>query len=155
MFHIFKKAAQTRLVTIGYPQVSAQIPEYFRGAPSFEFSGWRDARPAAEACPTGAIAIEESGGLRRVTVDYGLCIYCGECADADCSGAVKITRDFELAVRERGDLVTTAEYPIAPDGSQGRFRRRTSSPWLPSGAIGYSAVVTRSPRSRTQVQSHG
>ena len=119
MFHIFKKAAQTRLVTIGYPQAPAQIPEYFRGAPSFAFADWRDARPAAEACPTGAIAIEESAGRRRVTVDYGLCIHCGECAEADCSGAVTITRDFELAVRERSDLVTIAEYPIASDGSQG------------------------------------
>ena len=121
MFHIFKKAAQTRLVTIGYPQAPAQIPENFRGAPCFEFAGWRDAHPAAEACPAGAIAIEESEGLRRVTIDYGRCIYCGECSEADGSGAVKITRDFELAVRGRGDLVTIAEYPIAPDGSQGEL----------------------------------
>jgi Ni,Fe-hydrogenase III small subunit/formate hydrogenlyase subunit 6/NADH:ubiquinone oxidoreductase subunit I len=121
MFHIFKKAAQTRLVTIGYPEEPARISEHFRGAPSFEFSGWRDARPAAEACPTGAIAIEESAGRRRVTIDYGFCIYCGQCADADGSGAVKITGDFELAVRERGDLVTTAEYPIGPDGRQGEL----------------------------------
>lgn len=121
MFHIFKKAAQTRLVTIGYPHAPAQIPEHFRGAPTFEFCGWRDARPAAEACPTGAIAIEESSGRRRVTIDYGLCIYCGECAAADQSGAVKVTRDFELAVRKRNDLVTTAEYPIGGDGLQGEL----------------------------------
>jgi len=121
MFHIFKKAAQTRLVTIGYPQAPAHIPEYFRGAPRFELAGWRDARPAADACPTGAIVIEETAGLRRVTIDYGLCIYCGDCAEADRSGAVTITRDFELAVRERGDLVTIAEYPIEADGSQGEL----------------------------------
>jgi Ni,Fe-hydrogenase III small subunit/formate hydrogenlyase subunit 6/NADH:ubiquinone oxidoreductase subunit I len=121
MFHIFKKAAQTRLVTIGYPHAPAHIPEHFRGAPTFEFSGWRDARPAANACPTGAIAIEESERWRRVTVDYGLCIYCGECAAAESSGAVTITRDFELSVRERGDLVTIAEYPVTPDGLQGKL----------------------------------
>ncbi len=121
MFHIFKKAAQTRLVTIGYPQKPAQIPEHFRGAPSFDFSSWRDARPAADACPTGAIAIEQSGASRRVTVDYGHCIYCGQCAEADASGAVRITREFELAVRERGDLIVTAEYPVEADGSQGEL----------------------------------
>jgi Ni,Fe-hydrogenase III small subunit/formate hydrogenlyase subunit 6/NADH:ubiquinone oxidoreductase subunit I len=119
MFHIFKKAAQTGLVTIGYPREHARIPEHFRGAPHFDFSAWRDARPAAEACPTGAIAIEETGGRRRVTVDYGLCIYCGQCAEADASGAVQITRDFELAAHDRNDLILTAEYPIQPDGSQG------------------------------------
>jgi Ni,Fe-hydrogenase III small subunit len=34
---------------------------------------------------------------------------------------VKITRNFELAVRERGDLVVTAEYPIGQNGSQGEL----------------------------------
>jgi Ni,Fe-hydrogenase III small subunit/formate hydrogenlyase subunit 6/NADH:ubiquinone oxidoreductase subunit I len=121
MFHIFKKAAKTGLVTIGYPQKSAVIPENFRGAPRFNFSAWRDARPAAEACPTGAIEIEESGHRRRVKIDYGLCIYCGQCAEADGSDAIEITRDFELAAGERGDLVMTAEYPLEADGSQGQL----------------------------------
>jgi Ni,Fe-hydrogenase III small subunit/formate hydrogenlyase subunit 6/NADH:ubiquinone oxidoreductase subunit I len=119
MFHILRKAAQTGLVTIGYPDRPAQISANFRGAPSFEFDGWQDARPAADACPTGAISIQESEARRRVTIDYGLCIYCGQCAEADNSGAVTITRDFELAARERGDLVTTAEYPLTSDGRQG------------------------------------
>jgi hypothetical protein len=39
MFHIFKKAAQTGLVTIGYPHAPAQIPEHFRGAPELRFCG--------------------------------------------------------------------------------------------------------------------
>src|ERR1035438_10220561 len=121
MFHIFKKAAQTGLVTIGYPQKPALIPENFRGAPRFNFSAWRDARPAAEACPTGAIEIQESDGKRRVTVDSGLCIYCGQCAEADGSGAIEMTRDFELAVGERGDLVIIAEYALMSDGSQGHL----------------------------------
>jgi Ni,Fe-hydrogenase III small subunit/NAD-dependent dihydropyrimidine dehydrogenase PreA subunit len=121
MFHIFKKAAQTRLVTIGYPQAHAQISQHFRGAPRFEFSGWRDARPAAEACPTGAISVEDTNSRRQVAIDYGLCIYCGQCAEADNSGAVTITQEFALAARERGDLITTADYPIEADGSQGEL----------------------------------
>jgi Ni,Fe-hydrogenase III small subunit/ferredoxin len=121
MFHIFKKAAQTGLVTIGYPQAGAHIPDGFRGAPSFDFAAWQDASPACELCPTGAIAIEEYDGRRWVTIDYGLCIYCGQCAEADNSGAVRITRDFELAVRKRSDLLLTAEYLLEADGSQGIF----------------------------------
>jgi Ni,Fe-hydrogenase III small subunit/formate hydrogenlyase subunit 6/NADH:ubiquinone oxidoreductase subunit I len=136
MFHIFKKAAQTRLVTIGYPHAPAQISEHFRGAPEFEFSSWRDARPAADACPTGAIAIEESAGHRRVIADYGRCIFCGECAVADNSGAVKITRDFELAVRDRGDLVTIADYSIGPDG------RQTELVSITSGSSGQNSSLS-------------
>jgi Ni,Fe-hydrogenase III small subunit/formate hydrogenlyase subunit 6/NADH:ubiquinone oxidoreductase subunit I len=121
MFHIFKKSVQTGLVTIGYPQKPAQISAQFRGAPAFDFSAWRDARRAAEACPTGAIQIQDSEARRTVTVDYGLCNYCGECAEADRNGAVRITQYFELAVRERSDLIVTAEYPLSPNRSQGEL----------------------------------
>jgi Ni,Fe-hydrogenase III small subunit/formate hydrogenlyase subunit 6/NADH:ubiquinone oxidoreductase subunit I len=121
MFHIFKKAAQTGLVTIGYPHAPAHIPERFRGAPVFDFSAWRDARPACEVCPTGAISTEELDARRRVTIDYGFCIYCGQCAEADGSGAVKITREFELAARKRDDLISIAEYTVNADGSQGEL----------------------------------
>jgi Ni,Fe-hydrogenase III small subunit/formate hydrogenlyase subunit 6/NADH:ubiquinone oxidoreductase subunit I len=121
MFHIFQKSVQTGLVTIGYPQKPAQISAQFRGAPAFDFSAWRDARPAAEACPTGAIQIHDFDARRSVTVDYGLCNYCGECAEADGTGAVKITQEFELAVRQRNDLIVTAEYALRPDGSQGEL----------------------------------
>lgn len=121
MLHIFIKAAQTRLVTIGYPHAPASIPEHFRGAPQFDFARLKDARPAAEACPTGAISIADQDSVRRVTIDYGLCIYCGECAEADRSGAIQITRDFELAVHKRDALVVTAEYPLDAHGVQGQL----------------------------------
>ena len=119
MFKILKKTAQTGLVTIGYPQAPARISEQFRGAPRFDFAAWRsgpDARAAAEACPTGAIAIRETEHSRHVTVDYGLCIYCGECASADPSGAVQMTREFELAAADRRNLVVTAEYAVDSEG---------------------------------------
>jgi Ni,Fe-hydrogenase III small subunit/formate hydrogenlyase subunit 6/NADH:ubiquinone oxidoreductase subunit I len=116
MFKILKETAQTGLVTIGYPASPAPLSERFRGAPRFDFAGWRDARPAAEACPTEAISLQESGNTRQVTVDYGLCIYCGQCAEADNS--VKITQSFELAALQRRDLVLTAEYELNADGTQ-------------------------------------
>jgi formate hydrogenlyase subunit 6/NADH:ubiquinone oxidoreductase subunit I len=107
MFKILRKTAQTGLVTIGYPEAPALLPERFRGAPRFDLARWRDARPAAEVCPTEAISIRESGATRQVTIDYGLCIHCGRCAEADPNGAVKITRRFELAARDRRDLIVT------------------------------------------------
>ncbi|MFZ1084236.1 MAG: NADH-quinone oxidoreductase subunit NuoB [Terracidiphilus sp.] len=138
MFNIFKKSAQTGLVTIGYPQKPAQISAQFRGAPAFDFAAWRDARLAAEACPTGAIQIRDADARRTVTVDYGLCNFCGECAEADASGAIKITQNFDLAVHERDDLIVTAEYPLQPDGSQGELaslRTGDSSQSLPLEAL--------------------
>lgn len=123
MFKILKKTFDTGLVTIDYPDGPAVLSGNFRGAPRFDFANWRDARPAAEACPAEAISIRESGAARQVTVDYGLCIFCGECSEADGSGAVHMTGEFELAMRDRRDLVMTAEYDVEFDGTQRALTR--------------------------------
>src|SRR5450755_1599002 len=129
MFKILRKAAQIGLVTIGYPEKAAHLSPHFRGAPRFVFSRWRDSRPAAEACPTGAISIQKSDGTRRVTVDYGLCIYCGQCAEADGSEAVQITGEFELATGDRRNLVLTAEYAVDSEGIQQELQKLHHGYW--------------------------
>jgi Ni,Fe-hydrogenase III small subunit/formate hydrogenlyase subunit 6/NADH:ubiquinone oxidoreductase subunit I len=131
MFKILSKTAQTGLVTIGYPDAPAPAAECFRGAPKFDFANWRDSRAAALACPTGAISYRESSSAREVTVDYGLCIYCGECAAADTSGAVKITQEYELAVRDRHDLVIQAVYLLNRNDEQVELRGLTRPPGSP------------------------
>ncbi len=57
-----------------------------------------------------------------VTVDYGLCIFCGLCAEAARAEAVQVTREFELAVRDRRHLVMGAEYSLNPDGTHIELR---------------------------------
>jgi Ni,Fe-hydrogenase III small subunit len=57
-----------------------------------------------------------------VTVDYGRCVFCGLCADATPDGSVQMTREFELATRNRLRLVNTAEYALNPDGTQRELR---------------------------------
>ncbi|MDR3703361.1 MAG: NADH-quinone oxidoreductase subunit NuoB [Candidatus Sulfopaludibacter sp.] len=118
MFKILKKSFDTGLVTIGYPDAAPEIPESFRGAPRFDFAHWRDARPAAAACPTAAISVRDAGDTREVRVDYGLCIFCGECSEADRGGSVEITGEFDLAMRDRRELAITAEYDLHADGTQ-------------------------------------
>src|SRR5712671_4411864 len=110
MFRLLRKTAQTGLVTIDYPKTAARLSKNFRGAPRFKFSAWRDPRLAADACPTDAISIHETEATRLVTIDYGRCVYCGQCAEADLDGAVGITTQFELAAVDRRNLVLTAEY---------------------------------------------
>ena len=150
MFKILKKTVQTGLVTIGYPQTPARVSERFRGAPRFDFSAWRnvsDARAAAEACPTGAIAIRESEHSRNVTVDYGLCIYCGECASADRSGAVQMTTQFELAAADRRNLVLTAEYTFGAEGAPSELKKLHHGYWPVEDA---PANLERAVRDRIQ-----
>src|SRR5664279_159713 len=108
MFKILQKAFNTGLATFPYPHLPAVVSGRFRGQPEFDFASWRDARPAADACPTGAIALSGDHRWRRVTVDYGLCTFCGQCADASPDGAVRITTEFELATLHRASLMLVA-----------------------------------------------
>jgi len=117
MFKIIQKTIATGIVTMSYPAEPAQVSERFRGRPNFDFEKWKDAQPAANVCPTGAISLSDSGDSRRVTVDYGLCVFCGLCAEASSDHAVRITQEFELATPDRRNLVFTAEYTLNPDGT--------------------------------------
>jgi len=115
MFKILQKTVSTGIVTVNYPAEPAKVSERFRGRPNFDFDKWKDARPAAEVCPTGAISLSDTGDSRKVTVDYGLCIFCGLCAEASTDQAVRITQEFELATSDRRNLVLTAEYTLNAD----------------------------------------
>jgi Ni,Fe-hydrogenase III small subunit/formate hydrogenlyase subunit 6/NADH:ubiquinone oxidoreductase subunit I len=122
MFKIIQKTIATGIVTTKYPGEPAQISERFRGRPSFDFEKWKDARRAAEVCPTGAISLSDNGDAREVTVDYGLCVFCGLCAEASADHAVRITQDFELATADRRNLVFTAVYTLNADRTHRELR---------------------------------
>jgi len=128
MFKILQKSFNVGSATSDYPSLAPRLSEQFRGCPEFDFEAWTDARPAAEACPTGAIFLRDRGNERRVTVDYGRCIFCGECEAASTDGAVRMTRNFELAATDRRDLVLTAEYTLQTDGRHQALRYSVSGP---------------------------
>ena len=140
MFKILNQTIRTGIVTTRYPEAAADVKPGFRGLPRIEYSAWHDALPAAAACPTGAIAVNDHGGLRDVTVDYGLCVFCGLCAEATPEGAVQITPEFELAVEDRRELIVFAQYSLNHDGSH---RTLTS---LRSGATADEPAVERAGR---------
>ena len=117
MFKILNQTFRTGIVTTGYPKAAANVAEGFRGLPRIDFSAWHDALPAAVTCPTGAIAVRDRDWLRDVTVDYGLCVFCGLCAEATPEGAVQITPEFELAVEDRQELIVSAQYSLNYDGT--------------------------------------
>ena len=145
MFKIIQKTIRTGIVTKAYPAELAHVSEHFRGRPHFDFEKWTDARPAAEVCPTGAISLRDSHDSREVTVDYGLCVFCGLCAEASSDKAVRITQEFELATKNRRNLVLTAEYTLNADRTHrqlGTVRRGSGSVETDAKIVGQKARET-------------
>src|SRR5262249_41656512 len=115
MFDVLRKSFGTGVVTTRYPQAPPEVSARARGKPEIDWANWKDARPAAKICPTGAIAYEESNGYRTARLDLGQCIFCGLCADAD--KAIRMTNVCECASGRRDALVAAATYSLNPDGT--------------------------------------
>jgi Ni,Fe-hydrogenase III small subunit/formate hydrogenlyase subunit 6/NADH:ubiquinone oxidoreductase subunit I len=119
MFEILRKSLATGVVTTPYPATAAEVCSQARGKPEIDFANWKDARPAAAICPTGAIACRDENGERLTTLDLGKCIFCGLCAEADPS--IRMTNQCELAARKKEALISSVRYKLAADGTQERM----------------------------------
>src|SRR4029077_10661940 len=97
MFEILRKSFATGIVTTAYPETPAEVAACARGRLKIELAAWKDARPAAVVCPTGALACTDRDGTRTVSLDLAKCTFCGLCAEAD--SAIRMTSDCEMAVR--------------------------------------------------------
>jgi len=62
----------------------------------------------ASACPTAAITVQDRGdGTELWTLDYGMCVFCGHCVDACPEDAIAATGAFELAAKQRADVIAS------------------------------------------------
>ena len=157
MFDVLRKSLNTGVVTTGYPAKPPEVSTRARGKPEIDFANWKDARPAAAACPTGAIAFADSDGKRTASLDLGKCIFCGLCAEVD--SAIRMSNKCELAVRSSRDLQSLARYELKADGSHERLIEVTTgntparghSSWrggasVPASPVLQEFVAHREPR---------
>jgi Ni,Fe-hydrogenase III small subunit/formate hydrogenlyase subunit 6/NADH:ubiquinone oxidoreductase subunit I len=115
MFETLRQSLKTGVVTTSYPRTPAEVSSRARGKPEIDWANWKDARPAAAICPTGAIELHDENSTRTATLDLGKCIFCGLCADVD--QAIRMTNQCELASRHRDSLITQGRYSLRPDGT--------------------------------------
>jgi Ni,Fe-hydrogenase III small subunit/ferredoxin len=114
-----------RRITTRYPSRPERPPAGFVG--QLEVIDSSDAAPAlATVCPTGAIKLQD----RRVTVDRGRCILCGECVRAE-PGRFAFRERYESAASSRagllvGDEGARSEPPASRAlGTRARMLRRS------------------------------
>src|SRR5207249_2652132 len=106
--------------TINYPAQVPALPDRFRGLPVVDASKCPDGcRACAEACPTNAIAITDSGPR----LDLGRCLFCTDCVEACPEGAVRYTQDHRLATRNRDDLILQGQALRLAEALESKSRR--------------------------------
>jgi len=131
MFGILGKSFSTGIVTAAFPATPPEISRRARGRPEIDWANWRDARPAAAICPTGAISYRDENGRRAARLDLGQCIFCGLCAEAD--KAIRMTNTITCAARSRDALLARAEYALKADGTHERLIAPPSGSSMPRG----------------------
>ena len=100
------------IVTTKYPAARPELEaRRSRGTPARANEACMDDRACEEICPTDAITIAEAGEASDWRLDYGKCIFCGECVRVCATGAITATADFELATRSRASAIASASIP--------------------------------------------
>jgi Ni,Fe-hydrogenase III small subunit/formate hydrogenlyase subunit 6/NADH:ubiquinone oxidoreductase subunit I len=126
MFGILGKSFSTGVVTTKYPAAPFETSSRARGRPEIDWANWKDARPAATICPTGAISFQDEKSRRVASLDLAKCIFCGLCADVD--KAIRMTNQRTCSARSRGDLSTSATYMLGKDGAHERMVVTSAGP---------------------------
>ena len=92
--------------TMRYPDgAPPPLPDRFRGRPVVDPARCVTGCHACEtACPTGALAAAAPDIL-----DLGKCLFCPECAAACPRQAISYAANYQLAARERADLLVSRE----------------------------------------------
>lgn len=111
------KEAITSLFSLPYttkfPKVPSPASPGYRGRAEFDEEECVVCGACAEVCPPGAIEKteeEEPGGKRRLVLNYGRCIFCGQC-ETNCltEKGIKLTTKYDLAVLSMGEAQTSIE----------------------------------------------
>jgi hydrogenase-4 component H len=108
---VFSKLEETLVclragrVTLPYPAEAKPVPENFRGRPVFDASKCIGCAGCANNCPSREILIFDVCQEIRILKYLGRrCTYCGRCAEVCPEKAITMSREFENATNNIGDL---------------------------------------------------
>jgi formate hydrogenlyase subunit 6/NADH:ubiquinone oxidoreductase subunit I len=91
--------------TLKYPMEKSSPPPGFRGLPTWDMDKCLLCVLCQNACPPGAIKLVGKGRETEISFSMDRCIFCAECVEVCPKGAVTMSKNFELAGTDRGDMV--------------------------------------------------
>ncbi len=100
-----------------FPKEPTPVPENLRAAPRYNPDYCIGCGACAEVCPARAIRVEDivegERAIRRLTCNYGNCIFCGEC-ELHCTTeqGIQLTTEYELSYFEHTEAQETIEHEL-------------------------------------------
>lgn len=101
MFNLLKKMMQYPRLTMDYPRKPFR-PELMIGKPFIDISRCNFCTECVKRCPSNAIQAEIAGEKMGINLDQ--CIFCALCEEVCPTQAITITKEYELAERDRPAL---------------------------------------------------
>lgn len=110
MLNLFRRAGRG-IVTTTYPDGPEPTPFAYRGQVLLLTDRCVGDGACARVCPSEAIAVTGTPGEGWLwQLDDARCVFCGLCAEVCPTDAILISHQFELAARDRADLVAHAQF---------------------------------------------
>ncbi len=101
--------------TSKFPYQPHKPYERFRGRPEFHEEDCVGCGACFQVCPSGAIDMQDVKDKRILTVNWDMCIFCGQC-QANCitEKGIMLSQEFDLATTgKRSELKQTIEKEFA------------------------------------------
>lgn len=118
MLNVLKNRFEQGYRTSAYPKEPIQLPKVYRGRPVVHRDAPSDlAERCAAACPQDAI------DAANKTMDLGRCVFCGACERLSKGEFVSFSRDFELSVASKTDLITDGSLPDLAAHAKQHFKK--------------------------------
>ena len=132
MLKLLKELLKTGDATLRYPFAPLPVKPGVRGKPEFAGKNCIACAACTIACPATALTMETDpkAGTRTWQLDLGRCIFCARCEEVCTTGAIVLSDNFELSVRNREDLLMTAEFTLTSC-------RTCETPFAPEKEVNY------------------
>ena len=132
MFKLLQGIVKRGDVTTKYPFAPFPVSPNFRGKPEYNGASCIVCAACTIACPANALTMttDVAAGTRTWMLNVGRCVFCARCEEVCPTGAIALSNKFELAVRNKADLMVTGEFTLTKC-------RSCEKPFAPAKEVDY------------------